>query len=93
MGASFGTKVTRYERFSRRPSVITVFAYEIIFDQPVRELFAGAYESVRQDVQTRASELLEILAAESADLRTARKLQVLRAIVETKPSPSGCDQA
>ena len=83
LGVSSGTKVSRYENFSRYPSVITVFAYEIIFNTPVRELFAGSYESVLRDVRARAARLLKALEP-TGNSRTARKLDILRKIVESK---------
>jgi DNA-binding XRE family transcriptional regulator len=87
LGASSGTKVSRYESFKRHPPVIAVFAYEIIFNQPIQDLFAGAYDAVRRDVQTRAKELLKALEAERTNPRTSLKLQLLRAIVESKLEP------
>ena len=91
LGASSGTKVSRYESFKRHPSVIAVFAYEIIFNKPIRDLFAGAYNAVRRDVQDRAKELLKALETEVANPRKSLKLQLLQAIVESKPEPPGRD--
>jgi hypothetical protein len=85
LGASTGTKVSRYESFGRHPSVLTVFAYEIILNQPARELFAGTYESVRRDVQLRAARLIKNLAPQSADPEISRKVELLRAIVGNQP--------
>ena len=34
LGAVSGTKVSRYENFTRMPGAITVFAFEIVFNQP-----------------------------------------------------------
>ena len=79
LGASSGEKVSRYESFARNPSVVTVFAYEIIFNQPAREIFAGVYDAVRDNVRTRAKRMEKMLAASLADdSRAARKLQLLR---------------
>ena len=85
LGAVSGTKVSRYENFSRRPSVAAIFAFEIVFNRPARELFAGSYEEVRLDVQERAKRLAEAIAKHAGDPRTARKLALLRGIVESKP--------
>ena len=84
LGSASGAKVSRYESFKRYPSVITIFAYEIIFSQPVRELFAGSYAAVRQDVRARAARLLKALSTETANPRTARKVQRLTAIVDAR---------
>lgn len=90
LGASTGTKVSRYENFSRMPAVETIFAFEIVFHQPASELFAGSYGVVRQAVLKRAEALLKRLTANSAGdppARIARKLELLRSIVEPKPKP------
>ncbi len=86
LGTSSGTKVSRYEGFKRFPSVISIFAYEIIFNQPIRELFAGTYTLVRRDVRARAEQLLNALSSvRKSDARTSRKIALLRAIVESAP--------
>jgi transcriptional regulator with XRE-family HTH domain len=87
LGAASGTKVSRYENFARRPAATTVFALEIIFNEPANKLFAGAYEEVRLAVRARAELLVKELAKKtpkSRALRTVRKLEFLRAIVEAK---------
>jgi transcriptional regulator with XRE-family HTH domain len=86
LGASSDTKVSRYESFRRDPGVITVFAYEIIFNKPASELFAGTYEAVRRDVNKRAAQLIKTLEPRAKHPGTARKLELLRTIVESKPN-------
>lgn len=85
LGASAGTKISRYESFARFPSVVTVLAYEIIFNQPVSELFAGVYDDVLRDVRGRAAQLAETLSAGPADIQTNRKLALLRNIIDIDP--------
>ncbi len=89
LGASSGTKVSRYESFKRQPSVHAIFAFEIIFNQPIRELFAGSYNAVHRDVRARATQMLAKFPAEKRDPRTARKLQLLQAIADPKTNPVG----
>jgi transcriptional regulator with XRE-family HTH domain len=88
LGAASGTKVSRHENFARRPAVPTVFAYEIIFNRPARELFAGNYQSIRLAVQERARHMVKRLNAQpdAQTGKTLRKLELLRTIVEPKPS-------
>jgi transcriptional regulator with XRE-family HTH domain len=91
LGAASGAKVSRHENYARKPAVTAIFAYEIVFSQPVSKLFAGAYEEVRHQVRSRAKRLMKELtsrAQESPSLRVARKLELLRAIVDTKPRSS-----
>lgn len=88
LGAVSGTKVSRYESSTRMPGALTVFALEIVFSQPASELFAGCYEAIRLAVQKRARHLVKQLSAQP-DMqakKTLRKLALLRAIVEAKPT-------
>jgi transcriptional regulator with XRE-family HTH domain len=88
LGAVSGTKVSRYENFTRMPGVLTIFALEIVFDQPASELFAGSYEATRLAVQERARQMAKDLKAQP-DMQarnTLRKLDFLRSIVEPKPN-------
>lgn len=83
--ATYGP-VSRYEHFTRRPELLTVFALEVIFNQPASELLAGFYEPVRDAVLERARELERHLSAQpDLDRRTLRKIEHLRAIVGTEP--------
>ena len=87
LGAVSGTKVSRYENFTRMPNVFTVFACEIVFNQPASELFAGSYEVIRAAVQNRAGQLMNTLSARpDKQAKKIRKLELLRAIVEAKPN-------
>ena len=53
-GENKGSKVSRDESFDREPGLRAALAYEVIYGKPVRELFAGLYEQVEQDVAKRA---------------------------------------
>ena len=88
LGAISGTKVSRYENFTRMPGALTVFAFEVVFNQPASELFAGHYQAVRLAVQERARRMVEQLNTRpnSQNKETLHKLELLRAIVEPKPS-------
>ena len=69
------------------PVALTVFALELVFNQPASELFAGEYHTVRLAVQERARSMVEQLCArpDQKNQRTVRKLELLRSIVEPKP--------
>jgi transcriptional regulator with XRE-family HTH domain len=87
LGATTGSKVSRYENFSRMPALDTLWAYEIVFDQPARELFAGQYEVIRAAVRARARRLLKRLIAQGPGAPPpgiARKVAILRLLVEPK---------
>lgn len=53
-GMNKGEKVCRDENFAREPSLQDALAYEAIYGLPVRELFAGRYQQIVQDVAGRA---------------------------------------
>lgn len=54
VGTSGGAKVSRYERARRLPSLETAFAYQALFDLPLKELFPGVYNAVSQKMRRRA---------------------------------------
>jgi len=54
IGESKSSRISRYESCSREPTLAAALAYEVIYGKPVRELFAGLYEQVEQDVAKRA---------------------------------------
>lgn len=79
-GCKSGAKVTRYERFVRRPTLRTALAYEAIFGASVRELFAGMYLEVERETAKRAAVLAQRLRTKKRDRLTPRKLELLRMI-------------
>lgn len=56
-GETKGSKISRDESFKREPGLRDVLAYELIYGKPARELFAGVYEQVEQEVAQRAKTL------------------------------------
>lgn len=81
LGCSSGAKVSRYERFIRQPSLETVFAFEVVFGAPGRELFAGMFERVWRKTIRRSRAMVIRLSKSSMDQRTVYKLKALRAII------------
>src|SRR5438445_9134150 len=80
LGCQNGTKISRYERFVRKPSLETLFVYEVVFGALVRELFAGAYQKVEKRISNRAQLLIRKLNRATSDRMATRKLQILKAI-------------
>ena len=54
LGALNGSQVSRYEHFDRMPGLKTALAFEVIYQKPVKELFAGIYKKIEQEVAARA---------------------------------------
>ena len=50
LGTGSGSKVSHYERFLREPALRNALRCEIIFDVPVRELFAGIFEGDADEI-------------------------------------------
>ena len=90
LGCQDGTKISRYERFSRKPNLETLFAYEVVFGAPARELFSGAYQKVEKRTLNRAQLLTRKLNRATPDRMATRKLQILKAI--TSGSGTGPDK-
>ena len=81
LGCHSGAKVSRYEHAARRPSLETVFAYEVILHTALRDLFAGLYRDVERQTRKRARQLLRKLeSADPADPWVIRKIALLRSI-------------
>ena len=80
LGCRNGTKVSRYERHARLPKLHTIFATEVIFGAPVRELFAGLYNEAEQRTRERARGLILRLEKFPSSPAVSRKLQILRSI-------------
>jgi len=83
LGVKSGTKVCRYERFTRQPTLETALAFEVMFQKPVSELFGGLYQEVEEDVTARAR-----LLATSSPPRDARKRKALTRIANKSTSLS-----
>jgi DNA-binding XRE family transcriptional regulator len=84
MGAKQGTKVCQHEVSTRVPSLQTALAYEAIYQRPIRDLFAGIYEGVEQEIVARAEMLAEQNIPQKTALRADRRSQVLKELATRK---------
>jgi transcriptional regulator with XRE-family HTH domain len=90
LGCQNGTKVSRYERFARKPNLETLFAYEVVFGASARELFAGVYQKVEKRILNRTQLLTRKLNRATPTSMATRKLEILQAI--TSGSGTGPDK-
>jgi len=88
LGSHGGAKVCRYERFTCEPSLSTALAFEVMYQKPVRELFAGLYQRVERDVAARAKTLIYKTDRAKPNRRTARKRQLLASIINSESNIS-----
>ena len=85
LGAQSGTKVCRYERFVREPSLETALAYEAIFKTSASELFGGLYQKVEREVAERAKMLAARNGHDRPGAQTARKREALAELAASNP--------
>ena len=79
-GMDKGIKVCRDEGLVREPSLATALAYEVIYQRPLRELFAGMYEEIEREVAAR-TKLLGLRKERTTGARAAYRRQVLADMV------------
>ena len=72
-------KVCRDENLVREPRLLTALAYEVIYQRPVRELFAGLYEQIEREIVRRAK-ILNLRKDPKLNQRTAHRRQMLAAL-------------
>jgi transcriptional regulator with XRE-family HTH domain len=72
-------EISRHERLLSVPPFHVALAYEALYRVPVAEIFPGAYESRKQEVEVRLEKLMEDLHRRTAKGREgtmiARKLE------------------
>jgi transcriptional regulator with XRE-family HTH domain len=85
LGGRDGTKVSRHERFVRRPKLETVLGYQAIYRVPAEDLFAGLHEKVEREILRRGRTLLRQLARAAPDQMTAGKLAFLKTLCDSAP--------
>ena len=78
LGCKNASKVSRYERFERIPTLQTALLYEAVLGVPVADLFAGMYQQAQEESSKRAKKLSAKL--EKAGLLDEYKRDLLRAI-------------
>lgn len=75
-GTGKGEKVCRDEKFVREPSLQTALAYQVIYQKPAHELFAGLYDQIEEHVAARAK-ILSFRKDKKPSRLTDHKRQVL----------------
>lgn len=81
LGARSGTKVSRYERRTRVPTLATVFAIQVVYGVTAHELFPGVFEEIRDTVIKRATVLAIEVRSFQGGPHAKRKLAALEAII------------
>ncbi len=81
LGCKHGSKVSRYERGERVPSLRTVLACELVFRALARDLFAGTHQGVSAELRDRARELFKELDLKPFTPVVKRKLDSLDEVI------------
>ena len=82
LGASDGSRISRYESFKRLPELSVALAYGAVHQEPVQQLFQGRYLQIAAGVLVRARELRENLASEPADKGKVEILSTMILVLE-----------
>jgi transcriptional regulator with XRE-family HTH domain len=80
LGTQSGTKMCRYERFVREPSLAEALALAVIFKRPIEEIFAGTYRKAELTIAARAKALGYRLDRRKPGQRSTRRREALRAL-------------
>jgi hypothetical protein len=86
-GTGKGSKVSRHESFISEPLLRTALAYEVIYQKPIRELFAGLYDETEREVAERAK-ILNFRRDWKPNKRTDYKRQVLTGLAARQAKPA-----
>ena len=81
LGLVAGVTVSRHESAGTMPILLVALGYQVVFRAPIDQLFPGAYEAVRQNIEDRLAEFEAELQQSSVKGRKAamiaRKLEWL----------------
>jgi transcriptional regulator with XRE-family HTH domain len=80
LGCESGTKLSRYERFSRKPGLETTLGCAIVFGAPCRDVFGGTWEKVEREIKRRAQLLTRRISRATPTPMATQKLEILQAI-------------
>ena len=75
LGTRCSARANRHELSARIPNLTTAVAYEVIFETPVRELFAGLFQKIQKDVIARANVLKHKICRGKTKAQATRKRQ------------------
>jgi transcriptional regulator with XRE-family HTH domain len=79
LGVRSGSKVSRYERLTRKPTLENLFALQVVYRVVPHMLFLGIFEEIEKTVIKRAS----VLAIEVRSLHTGPQAKRKLAALET----------
>lgn len=81
LGSGSGSKISRYERFARVPTLQTAMALEVIFGVPIHELFAGMFNQVESHTRRRAHHLVRRFDRIGSNRLAVIDLKILKRLI------------
>lgn len=81
LGFTVASAVSRFERGEREADLRTAFAYAVVFDRPVKELFPAVHADAIRLTAERGASIAERLRRSEQSNRTSYKLQRLEALI------------
>lgn len=82
IGLTSGDSVAKYERLKRTPSLPVAFAFAVIFDGPLEELFPREYKKVEQKIIKRMRRLYSELEQQPVTKVNAHKMRLLNETIK-----------
>jgi transcriptional regulator with XRE-family HTH domain len=73
LGGQSGAKISRYENFTRMPSLETALALEAIYKRAASEIFGGLYQKAERKVAERAKMLVDRKASRFGNQSASRR--------------------
>ena len=77
LGYKSGAKISRLERMKRKPTLVDLLGYEVLFRAPVRDLVAGLFEEVERSTVRRIGVLARKIHRRKPGALTEQKLDAL----------------
>ena len=71
LGSVTANQISRHERSAAPPNLLTAFGYQVVFQEPVSDIFPGLYHAVETAIEESLGELESELSASSANGRAA----------------------
>ncbi len=80
LGKKSGSHVSRFEQSKTIPDLCTSLSYQILFNAPLEELFAGLYNQVETNVFNRAASLITHLENKGGNPKIIRRIDYLEEV-------------
>jgi transcriptional regulator with XRE-family HTH domain len=71
LGSVTANQISRHERSTAPPNLLTVFGYQVVFQQPASDIFPGLYHAVEIAIEETIGELERELSDSAAKGRAA----------------------